>query len=178
MPIFCRFPKSKFAKFEFVNFYFAKFEFAKFEFEFTKFEFAKFKFAKFEFAKFEFPQFEFAKFKFPKFNGIKMVQLFCDVSVFLQPTRGKEVLEKVRKKFQQSQEVCALIRYTCYPLLCLLDLWSTFEKMVEKDHHILLKCLLLTIRNRLSFNNTGNLVASQHLHRICACFFLTPSLPR
>ena len=74
MPIYCRFAKFKFAKFEFTNF----------------------EFAKFEFAKFKFPQFEFAKFEFPKFKGIKMVQLFCDVSVFLQPTRGKEVPEKVR----------------------------------------------------------------------------------
>ena len=104
MPIYCRFPK---------------------------FEFAKFEFAKFEFAKFEFPQFEFAKFEFPKFKGIKMVQLFCDVSVFLQPTRGKEVPEKVQKKCQQSQEVCALIKYTCYPLMCLIDLWSTFGGLMQ-----------------------------------------------
>ena len=42
-----------------------------------------------------------------------MVQVLSDVSVFLQPTRGKEVPEKVQKKSQQSQEVCALIEYTC-----------------------------------------------------------------
>ena len=146
VPIYCRFPK----------------------FEFAKFEFANFEFAKFEFPQFEFPQFEFAKFEVPKFKGLKMVQVLCDVSVFLQPTRGKEVPEKVQKKSQQSQEVCDLIKYTCYPLLCLLDLWSTFEGLMQlKQIHV--KCLLLTIWNSLSFNNTGNLIASQHLHRICAC---------
>ena len=149
--MYCRFAKFKFAKFEYAKFELAKFEFAKFEFEFTKFEFArfefaefeftKFKFAKFEFAKleflqfefakFEFLQFEFAQFEFPKFKGIKMVQLFYNVSVFLQPTRGKEVSEKVQKESQQSQEVCALIKYTCYPLLCLLDIWSTFGGLMQ-----------------------------------------------
>ena len=154
VPIYCRFPKFEFAKFEF-----------------TKFEFANFEFAKFEFPQFEFPQFEFAKFEVPKFKGLKMVQVLCDVSVFLQPTRGKEVPEKVQKKSQQSQEVCDLIKYTCYPLLCLLDLWSTFEGLMQlKQIHV--KCLLLTIWNSLSFNNTGNLIASQHLHRICACFYI------
>ena len=155
VPIFCRFPEFKFSKSEFANFEFAKFEFAKFEFaklwscaytiycrfakfefakfefEFTKFEFPQFEFAKFEFPQFEFAKFDFAKFEFPKFKGIKMVQLFCDVAVFLQPTREKEVPEKVQKKSQQSQEVCALIKYTCYPLLCLLDIWSTFGGLMQ-----------------------------------------------
>ena len=36
-----------------------------------------------------------------------------------------------QKKSQQSQEVCALVKYTCYPLLCLLDLWSTFEGLIK-----------------------------------------------
>ena len=129
--MYCRFAKFKFAKFEYAKFELAKFEFAKFEFEFTKFEFARFEFAEFEFTKFKFAKFEFAKFEFPKFKGIKMVQLFYNVSVFLQPTRGKEVSEKVQKESQQSQEVCALIKYTCYPLLCLLDIWSTFGGLMQ-----------------------------------------------
>ena len=77
-----------------------------------------------------------------------MVQLFCDVSVFLQPTRGKEVPEKVQKKCQQSQEVCALIKYTCYPLLCLLDLWSTFGGLMQlKQIPLLIYSSIWEIRN-------------------------------
>ena len=77
-----------------------------------------------------------------------MVQLFCDVSVFLQPPKGKEVPEKVQKKSQQSQEVCALIKYTFYPLLCLLDLWSTFGGLMQlKQIPLLIYSSIWKIRN-------------------------------
>ena len=84
MPICCRFPKFEFAKFKF-----------------AKSKFAKSKFAKSQFAKFKFAKIKFAKFEFPKFKGMKMVQVFQDVSVFLQPIRGKEVPERSRKSLSK-----------------------------------------------------------------------------
>ena len=39
--------------------------------------------------------------------------------------------KRSQKKSQQSQEVWAVLKYTCYLLLCLLDLWSTFEGLIK-----------------------------------------------
>ena len=137
-----------------------------------------------------------------KIEGYKKCASFCNVSVFLQPTRGKEVPdrkgpEKVRR---WSRSLCLSLIHLPFLAMssCPLDhfwrtdetqtdsltyilfnlgnlkLWrkekgNNFWRVVENDHHIRLKCLIITIWNRLSFNNTGNLIASQHLHRICAC---------
>ena len=84
-------------------------------------------------------------------NGATFLWKFFAFFVMYQfsysPPEEKEVPEKVQKKFQQSQKVSALIKYSCYPLLCLLDLWSTYAWLMKLQIPLLIYSSIWEIQN-------------------------------
>ena len=108
-------------------------------------KFAKFQFAKYEFAKFKVTKFEFTKFEFnlnlpnsnlPNINlpNLKLPNLNLPNLIWICQIQIRQI------------QICQI--QFCYPLLCLLDLWSTFEGLIKlKQIPFLIYSSIWEIRN-------------------------------
>ena len=81
------------------------------------------------------------------FQNLK-VKKWCKFFAMYQFSYRPPEEKRSQKKSQQSKEVWAVLKYTCYLLLCLLDLWSTFEGLIKlKQIPFLIYSSIWEIRN-------------------------------